>query len=119
MNQPRNNHDSNPYESTQQTPPQNPQLDATPNATQAPEPQSAYPASETDSGSDPNPNGTAQPAAPQVEQPDMTAGAAQAPANVSPAAKQQATQQPSGHPIPPQAPYAQPSYGAPQPPANS
>ena len=38
MNQPRNNHDSNPYESAQQTTPQNPQLDATPNATQAPEP---------------------------------------------------------------------------------
>ena len=37
MNQPRNNHDSNPYESAQQTTPQNPQLDATPNATQAPE----------------------------------------------------------------------------------
>lgn len=118
MNQPRNNHDSNPYESAQQITPQNSQLDATLNAAQASEPQSAYPASETDSGSDPNPNGTAQPAVPQVEQPDMTAGAAQAPANVSPAAKQQATQQPSGHPIPPQAPYAQPSYGAPQPPAN-
>ena len=52
MNQPRNNHDSNPYESAQQTTPQNPQLDATPNATQAPEPQSAYPTSETGSGSD-------------------------------------------------------------------
>ena len=48
----------------------------------------------------------------------MTAGAAQAPANVGPAAKQQAMQQPSGHPVPPQAPYAQPSYGVPQPPAN-
>lgn len=118
MNQPRNNHDSNPYESAQQTTPQNPQLDATPNAAQAPEPQSAYPASETDSGSDPNPNGTAQPAAPQVKQPDMTAGPAQAPANVGPAAKQQATQQPSGYAVPPQAPYAQPSYGIPQPPAN-
>lgn len=118
MNQPRNNHDSNPYESAQQTTPQNPQLDATPNAAQAPEPQSAYPASETGSGSDPNLNGTAQPAAPQVEQPNMTAGAAQAPANVSPAAKQQATQQPSGYAVPPQAPYTQPSYGAPQPPAN-
>ena len=118
MNQPRNNHDSNPYESAQQTTPQNPQLDAAPNAAQAPEPQSAYPASETGSGSDPNPNGTAQPAAPQVEQPDMTAGAAQAPANVGPAAKQQATQQPSGYAVPPQAPYAHPSYGAPQPPAN-
>ena len=77
MNQPRNNHDSNPYESAQQTTPQNPQLEATPNAAQAPEPQSAYPTSETGSGSDSNPNGTAQPAAPQVEQPDMTAGPAQ------------------------------------------
>lgn len=119
MNQPRNNHDSNPYESAQQTTPQNPQLEATPNAAQAPEPQSAYPASETGSGSDSNPNGTAQPAAPQVEQPDMTAGPAQAPANVGPAAKQHATQQPSGYAVPPQAPYAQPSYGAPQPPTNS
>ena len=118
MNQPRNNHDSNPYESAQQTTPQNPQLDATPNATQAPEPQSAYPTSETGSGSDSNPNGTAQPAAPQVEQPDMTAGPAQAPANVGPAAKQHATQQPSGYAVPPQTPYAQPSYDAPQPPAN-
>lgn len=118
MNQPRNNHDSNPYESAQQTTPQNPQLEATPNAAQAPEPQSAYPASETGSGSDSNPNGTAQPAAPQVEQPDMTAGPAQAPANVGPAAKQHATQQPSGYAVPPQTPYAQPSYDAPQPPAN-
>lgn len=118
MNQPCNNHDSNPYESAQQTTPQNPQLEATPNAAQAPEPQSAYPTSETSSGSDSNPNGTAQPAAPQVEQPDMTAGPAQAPANVGPAAKQHATQQPSGYAVPPQTPYAQPSYDAPQPPAN-
>ena len=35
MNQPRNNPDFKPYESTQQTPPQNPQLDATPNAAQS------------------------------------------------------------------------------------
>ena len=34
MNQPRNNHDSNPYESAQQVGTQNPQLDATPNGNQ-------------------------------------------------------------------------------------
>lgn len=116
MNQPRNNHDSNPYESAQQATPQNPQLDVTASAVQTPD--SASPASEAGSGSHSNPNETAEPTAAQVEQPDMTAGAAQAPANAGTAAVPQAAQQPSGYAVPPQAPYAQPSYGSAQPPAN-
>ena len=116
MNQPRNNHDSNPYESAQQATPQNPQLDVTASAVQTPD--NASPASEAGSGSHSNPNETAEPTAAQVEQPDMTAGAAQAPANAGTAAVPQAAQQPSGYAVPPQAPYAQPSYGSAQPPAN-
>ena len=116
MNQPRNNPDFNPYESAQQTGTQNPQLNTTANAAQAPG--NAGSASEAGNCADPSPNETAEPTAPQVEQPDMTAGAAQAPANAGTAAVPQAAQQPSGYAVPPQAPYVQPSYGSAQPPAN-
>ena len=116
MNQPRNNPDSNPYESAQQTGAQNPQLGTTANAAQAPG--NAGSASEAGNCADPSPNETAEPTAPQVEQPDMAMGAAQAPANAGTAAVPQAAQQPSGYAVPPQAPYVQPSYGSAQPPAN-
>ena len=116
MNQPRNNPDFNPYESAQQTGAQNPQLDTTANAAQAPG--NAGPAPEAGNCAEPNPNGTAQPTAPQVEQPEAAIDAAQAPYQAGPVDGQQAAQQPSGYAAPPQAPYTQPSYGAPQPPAN-
>lgn len=116
MNQPRNNPDFNPYESAQQTGTQNPQLDTTANAPQAPG--NAGPASEAGNRADSSPNGTAQPTAPQAERAETSPSTAQAPANAGPADDQQATQQPSGYAAAPQAPYMQPSYGAPQPPAN-
>lgn len=116
MNQPRNNPDFNPYESAQQTSGQNPQLDTTANAAQAPG--NAGPASEAGSCADPGPYETAEPTAPQAERAETAMGAAQAPGNAGPAAVPQAAQQPSGYAVPPQAPYAQPSYGAPQSPAN-
>ena len=116
MNQPRNNPDFNPYESAQQTGAQNPQLDTTANAPQAPG--NAGPASKAVNCADPSPNGTAQPTAPRVECAETATGVAQVPCQADPAAVPQATQQPSGYAVPPQAPYTQPSYGAPQPPAN-
>ena len=60
-----------------------------------------------------NPYESAQQTPPQGEQPETPVNRPQAPGN-----DQQATQQPSGYAVPPQAPYTQPSYGAPQPPAN-
>ena len=60
-----------------------------------------------------NPYESAQQTPPQGEQPETPDNRPQAPGN-----DQQATQQPSGYAVPPQAPYTQPSYGAPQPPAN-
>lgn len=114
MNQPRNNADSNPYESAQQPTPQNPQLDAAANAAQAPEPPASDNVAAAGNVAGIDLNGPDRPAPLQDPQPDTTANAAQAPGNAGPAAGQQ----PSGHPVPPQAPYAQPSYGAPQPPAN-
>ena len=116
MNQPRNNPDFNPYESAQQTTGQNPQLDTTANAAQAPG--NAGPASEAGSCADPGPYETAEPTAPQAERAETAMGAAQAPGNAGPAAAPQAAQQPSVYAAAPQAPYTQPSYGAPQPPAN-
>lgn len=116
MNQPRNNPDFNPYESAQQTGAQNPQLDTTASAAQTPG--NASPASEASNCADSSPNETARPAAPKAEQSDMAAGAVQTPCQAGTAAVPQAAQQPSGCAVPPQAPYSQPSYGAPQPPAN-
>ena len=116
MNQPRNNPDFNPYESAQQTGAQNPQLDTTASAAQTPG--NASPASEASNCADSSPNETAQPAAPKAEHADMAAGAVQTPCQAGTAAVPQAAQQPSGCAVPPQAPYSQPSYGAPQPPAN-
>ena len=116
MNQPRNNPDFNPYESAQQTTGQNPQLDTTANAAQAPG--NAGPASEAGSCADPGPYETAEPTAPQAERAETAMGAAQAPGNAGPAAAPQAAQQPSVYAAAPQAPYTQPSYGAPQPSAN-
>lgn len=116
MNQPRNNHDFNPYESAQQTGAQNPQLGTTASAAQTPG--NASPASEASNCADSSPNETARPAAPKAEQSDMAAGAMQTPCQAGTAAVPQAAQQPSGCAVPPQAPYSQPSYGAPQPPAN-
>ena len=60
-----------------------------------------------------NPYESAQQTPPQGEQSETPDNRPQAPGN-----DQQATQQPSGYAVPPQAPYAQPAYGAPQPPAN-
>lgn len=116
MNQPRNNPDFNPYESAQQAGTQNPQLDATASAAQTPG--NASPASEAGNCADSSPNETAEPTAPQVERAETTMSAAQAPCQAGTAAGPQAAQQPSGYAVPPQAPYAQPSYGSPQPPAN-
>ena len=116
MNQPRNNPDFNPYESAQQTGGQNPQLDTTANAAQAPG--NAGPASEAGSCADSGPNETAEPTAPQAERAETAMGAAQAPGNAGPAAAPQAAQQPSVYAAAPQAPCTQLSYGAPQPPAN-
>ena len=116
MNQPRNNPDSNPYESAQQTGAQNPQLGTTANAAQAPG--NASPASEAGNCADSSPNETAEPTAPQVEQPETAMDAAQTPCQAGPAAAPQAAQQPETPSNRPQAPYAQPAYGAPQPPAN-
>lgn len=116
MNQPRNNPDFNPYESAQQTGAQNPQLGTTASAAQTPG--NASPASEASNCADSSPNETARPAAPKTEQSDMAAGAVQTPRQAGTAAVPQAAQQPSGCAVPPQAPYSQPSYGAPQPPAN-
>lgn len=116
MNQPRNNPDFNPYESTQQAGTQNPQLDATASAAQTPG--NASPASEAGNCADSSPNETAEPTAPQVERAETTMSAAQAPCQAGTAAGPQAAQQPSGYAVPPQAPYAQPSYGSAQPPAN-
>ena len=114
MNQPRNNADSNPYESAQQQTPQNPQLDAAASAAQAPEPPASDNAATAGNGAGIDFNGPDRPAPLQDPQPDTTANAAQTPGNADPAA----SQQPCEYPVPPQAPYAQPSYGAPQPPAN-
>lgn len=116
MNQPRNNPDFNPYESAQQAGTQSPQLDATASAAQTPG--NASPVSEAGNCADSSPNETAEPTAPQVERAETPMSAAQAPANAGPAAVPQAAQQPSGYAVPPQAPYTQPSYGSPQPPAN-
>lgn len=115
MNQPRNNPDFKPYESAQQAGTQNPQLDATASAAQTPG--NASPASEA-GNCDSSPNETAEPTAPQVERAETAMSAAQAPCQAGTAAVPQAAQQPSGYAIPPQAPYAQPSYGSAQPPAN-
>lgn len=116
MNQPRNNPDFNPYESAQQTGAQNPQLDTTASAAQTPG--NASPASEASNCADSSPNETARPAAPKAEHAETAMGAAQTPCQACPAAAPQAAQQPSGCAVPPQTPYTQPSYGAPQPPAN-
>ena len=116
MNQPRNNPDFNPYESAQQAGTQNPQLDVTASAAQTPG--NASPASEAGNCADSSPTETAEPTAPQVERAETPMSAAQAPCQAGPAAVPQAAQQPSGYAVPPQAPYAQPSYGAPQSPAN-
>ena len=116
MNQPRNNPDFNPYESAQQAGTQNPQLDVTASAAQTPG--NASPASEAGNCADSSPNETAEPTAPQVERAETATSAAQAPCQAGTAAVPQAAQQPSGYAVPPQAPYAQPSYGSPQPPAN-
>ena len=115
MNQPRNNPDFKPYESAQQAGTQNPQLDATASAAQTPG--NASPASEA-GNCDSSPNETAEPTAPQVERAETAMSAAQAPCQAGTAAVPQAAQQPSGYAVPPQAPYTQPSYGSPQPPAN-
>lgn len=115
MNQPRNNPDFKPYESAQQAGTQNPQLDATASAAQTPG--NASPASEA-GNCDSSPNETAEPTAPQVERAETAMSAAQAPCQAGTAAVPQAAQQPSGYAVPPQAPYAQPSYGSAQPPAN-
>lgn len=116
MNQPRNNPDFNPYESAQQTGTQNPQLDTTANAPQAPG--NAGPASEAGSNPGTNPDDSAFTTSSQDSQPESATGAAQAPGNAGPAAVQQTAQQPSVYAAAPQTPYTQPSYGAPQPPAN-
>ena len=116
MNQPRNNPDFNPYESAQQTGAQNPQLDTTASAAQTPG--NASPASEASNCADSSPNETARPAAPKAEHAETAMGASQTPCQACPAAAPQAAQQPSGCAVPPQTPYTQPSYGAPQPPTN-
>ncbi len=112
MNQPRNNHDSNPYESTQQTPPQGEQPETPAGATQAH-------GSQAGGNAGMSPNDPAHSAASQSPQPDTAASPVQAPGNADPAAVPQTAQQPSVYAAAPQAPYTQPSYGAPQPPANS
>lgn len=111
MNQPRNNHDSNPYESTQQTPPQGEQPETPAGATQAH-------GSQAGGNAGMSPNDPAHSAASQSPQPDTAASPVQAPGNADPAAVPQTAQQPSVYAAAPQAPYTQPSYGAPQPPAN-
>ena len=111
MNQPRNNHDSNPYESTQQTPPQGEQPETPAGATQAH-------GSQAGGNAGMSPNDPAHSAASQSPQPDTGASPVQAPGNADPAAIPQTAQQPSVYAAAPQAPYTQPSYGAPQPPAN-
>ena len=111
MNQPRNNHDSNPYESTQQTPPQGEQPETPAGATQAH-------GSQASGNAGMSPNDPAHSAASQSPQPDTAASPVQAPGNADPAAVPQTAQQPSVYAAAPQAPYTQPSYGAPQPPAN-
>mgnify|MGYP004561071369 FL=1 len=111
MNQPRNNHDSNPYESTQQTPPQGEQPETPAGATQAH-------GSQAGGNAGMSPNDPAHSAASQSPQPDTAASPVQAPGNADPAAVPQTAQQPSVYAAAPQAPYAQPSYGATQPPAN-
>ena len=65
-----------------------------------------------------SPNDPAHSAASQSPQPDTAASPVQAPGNADPAAVPQTAQQPSVYAAAPQAPYTQPSYGAPQPPAN-
>lgn len=65
-----------------------------------------------------SPNDLAHSAASQSPQPDTAASPVQAPGNADPAAVPQTAQQPSVYAAAPQAPYTQPSYGAPQPPAN-
>lgn len=111
MNQPRNNHDFNPYESAQQTTPQGEQPETPAGATQAH-------GSQAGGNAGMSPNDPAHSAASQNPQPDTAASPVQAPGNADPAAVPQTAQQPSGYAATPQAPYAQPSYGAPQPPAN-
>ena len=111
MNQPRNNPDFNPYESTQQTPPQGEQPEAPAGATQAH-------GSQAGGNAGMSPNDPAHSAASQSPQPDTAASPVQAPGNADPAAVPQIAQQPSVYAAAPQAPYTQPSYGAPQPPAN-
>lgn len=111
MNQPCNNHDSNPYESTQQTPPQGEQPETPAGATQAH-------GSQAGGNAGMSPNDPAHSAASQSPQPDTAASPVQAPGNADPAAVPQTAQQPSVYAAAPQAPYTQPSYGAPQPPAN-
>ena len=110
MNQPRNNHDFNPYESTQQTPPQDEQPETPAGATQAH-------GSQAGGNAGMSPNDPAHSATSQSPQPDTAASPVQAPGNADPAAVPQTAQQPSVYAAP-QAPYTQPSYGAPQPPAN-
>ena len=111
MNQPCNNHDSNPYESTQQTPPQGEQPETPAGATQAH-------GSQASGNAGMSPNDPAHSTASQSPQPDTAASPVQAPGNADPAAVPQTAQQPSVYAAAPQAPYTQPSYGAPQPPAN-
>lgn len=118
MNQPRNNADSNPYESAQQKGTQDEQPVTPDSCAKTPDAQPPDTVTEADRVAGIDPDGPAHPAPSQNPQSDATASTAQAPGEASPTSVPQADQHPFGHPVPPQAPYTQPSYGVPQPPAN-
>lgn len=111
MNQPRNNPDFNPYESAQQTPPQGEQPET-------PETPAQAHGSQAGGCTTPNASDPAHPTPSQSSQSNTAASPAQAPGEAGPAVAPQAAQQPSVYAAAPQAPYTQPSCGAPQPPAN-
>ena len=118
MNQPRNNADFNPYESAQQKGTHGEQPETAASCARMPNVQTPDSAAGADSVTGIEPNDPTHAAPPQNPQSDTASSTAQAPGQASPASVPQADQHPFGHPVPPQAPYAQPSYGAPQPPAN-
>lgn len=118
MNQPRNNADFNPYESAQQKGTHGEQPVTAASCAKTPNAQTPDSAAGADSVTSIDPDGPTHPAPSQNPQSDTAASAAQAPGEASPASVPQANQHRYENPVPPQAPYAQPSYGAPQPPAN-